>query len=252
MVTARNVGTQMERDELNLDWGDIVDKKEDDSLSETLGGVEPGHSQNRPVGKSGLVYLLNSLDICQTGLGQYGDKVNDEIRNGRTKGVIDCGDDGNFWVILDDICILISKSDKGYEAEEYVKRYGDFVDLMCSENCSKEFSIVEVDSDCYKECDDAAWKEMPRTLQLIRSRHPPRKYRSGYGQLDSGYDPGGGQGLYGYGRHDSGYGYSGTYGLGGYQRCHGGFGGDPPRSPPRPPFRSSPRGHPRRQLKFNN
>jgi hypothetical protein len=216
-VRVTNVATEMLFDELKYDWGDIMDNELGDAGSRVECGADSNHTQTRRVGKAGLMDLLRNLGVQQTPMDQYGKNINSSLRNDQVRGVIKCGDVGDYLAVLDDLCIQISKMDKGYSAESYVKLYGDFWGLMCSDGESTVFSMMAPDSACYKDCINAVWLQLPKTLNRIRSRHSlgcPR----GYGRHDGGYgdygNPSGGRG-HGYSRkyQSSGYGgYSSEYG----------------------------------------
>jgi hypothetical protein len=206
-TVVKHVATETEKE---INWGGKMENYADVSDSNIGAGPELDYSQKRMVGKPGLLPILQNLEIQETAMDQFVENINNNHRNKRIKGVIKCGDDDEYWAIMDDLCFSISKTGTTYEANSYVKLYGEFVGLMCADDAKTEFSVVP-DSPCYKQCEEALWN-LPMVLAKIRSKHSCWTYGRGYSGGNDGYDGYGGSGRYG--------GYSGDLGGGfGKRNC---------------------------------
>ena len=118
--------------------------------------------------------------------------------------------DDEYWAVLDDVCISISKSDELYSVGRYVKVYGDYEGLMCSPEEDTEFTLVKPKSKWFKRCEDMVWEQIGHILDQIRSRHVCWKYEGRYGASSNRYG--------GYRNSGGDYEYHGDYG-GGLGRC---------------------------------
>jgi hypothetical protein len=188
-----------------------------------------------------LDHLLKNLDVTGSTVGQFTECVNNRWRNRNMKGLLmvktkDDKGDGEvsrmYWGIYDDIGLQFARSGQVfYSVVQYVKFTGDYLKIMCMDDETSVFSMVEKNSKVFKKCENRGKFELEGILRKMWRRNP-----GGYGDGKSSvfgnrYSDSGGYGsLRGHGGKQGqrgGYGVSGEY-RGGYRvqdHGQGGYGG---------------------------
>jgi hypothetical protein len=205
-IITKNVGTETER--MSTDWDDtaemdakLLSELWEDYYSEDEEVEESSMPQKGRVGRHALAALLQNLEVDSSSLVQYPEKINNVRRNKKVKGLIQCkttNTDGEvkekdikYWAVMDDINLSVYQLEGIYHVGRYVKSYGDYEGLMCSNEEATEFTLVDPHSDCFWKCQDVVWSQLDPKLQQIRSRHV--KWEP-YGGYQGGYSYGGGYG----------------------------------------------------------
>jgi hypothetical protein len=118
----------------SVDIGVLVDTKgvEINSLppkSEADGDPPQVPTTKSWVGVLGLTTFLSTLKFTRSSMDQFTTNISSKSRNKKARGIIqgECSEKRTeYWVVFDDICVLVDKVDNILTTGRYVKMYGQF------------------------------------------------------------------------------------------------------------------------------
>ena len=165
-----------------------------ETIEELQSGKVPIDSEKsipcRNIGKPGLCRLLDNLDIPAASLRQQEESIQNIWHNKYMKGLLRCkfdgakndGDQNNmYWAVYDDIGLQFSRRGQKFHLVQYVKLRGKYLDIMCMDDDNCEFSLIDMKSDIYKQCERAAKVEILPILDTLRKKNRRKKNSGGYG-----------------------------------------------------------------------
>jgi hypothetical protein len=204
------------------------------------GGADPEEVPRDPnTSAYELDNLLKNLDVTGSTVGQFTECVNNRWRNRNMKGLLmvktkDDKCDGEvsrmYWGIYDDFGLQFARFGQvhGFSVVQYVKFTGDYLKIMCMDDETSVFSMVDKNSKVFKKCENRGKFELEGILRKMWLKNP-----GGYGDGKSSIfgnrysESGGYDSLRGHGGKQvqrGGYGVSGEYRV--QDHCRGGYGGD--------------------------
>jgi hypothetical protein len=231
-----NMATQIEFEQLG--WGDVMDLcspmvssytvvdqgvPKDDKNMESVPSPQKGeaagdssNAQPQWLGLHGLTTLLDTLEVAGSSMDQFSRNIRLKYRNQNIKGIIEVESPDSkigYWVVLEDISMMVSKDGHKLSTGRYVKLYGHFASVMHDNNENTKYTLMDRQSKPFSRCKQLVMMEMETVLPDVRSKHGNSyEWAGGYVSSDIDYE-------------NHGYGSRSSRGYDGYSAYGGGSGG---------------------------
>jgi hypothetical protein len=180
-----SIGTQVEcesEDRNNISHA-VVDLGGFDGMKDVVETTSPqkgeaGELSINPTpywaGVGSLSFLLSILEVMVSSMEQFGTRICSEDRNKKAKGIIEigrCGLQTDYWVVFEDIAMMVNRTGRQLTTSRYVKMYGQCLALMTDGKDSLRYHLIDPHSKFYQRCEQLAVRELHVLLPRVRLKH---------------------------------------------------------------------------------